>query len=54
MTTQIQNFIRLCKGNPVSTIKKALKFQKESNVNEMMRHYNVSNIDDLAVKISME
>lgn len=54
MTTQVQNFINLCRGNPVSTIKQALEFQKKSSVDEMMQHYDVSNIDDLAVRISME
>lgn len=54
MTTQVQNFINLCKGNPVSTIKQALKFQKKSSVDEMMQHYGVSSVDDLAVRISME
>lgn len=54
MTTQVQNFINLCKGNPVSTIKQALKLQKKSSVDEMMQHYGVSSVDDLAVRISME
>lgn len=53
-TTQIQNFINLCKGNSVSTIKQALKFQKKSNVDELMKHFDVSSVDDLAVRISME
>lgn len=52
MTTQIQNFINLCNGNPVSTVKQALKLQKKSNVDELMKHYNVSSVDDLALRIS--
>lgn len=54
MTTQVQNFINLCKGSPVSSIKQALKLQKKSNVDELMKHYGVSSVDDLAVRISME
>lgn len=54
MTTQVQNFINLCKGNPVSSIKKALEFQRKSSIDEMMQHYGVSSVDDLAVRISME
>lgn len=52
MTTQLQNFINLCRDNSVSTVKQALKLQKKSNVDEMMQHYNVSSVDDLALRIS--
>lgn len=54
MTTQAQNSINLYKGNPVSMIKLALKMQRKSIVDELKEHYEVSTIDDLAVRLSME
>ena len=54
MTTQAQNSINLYKGNPVSMIKQALKMQRTSIVDELKEHYEVSTVDDLAVRLSME
>lgn len=52
MTKQAQNFIELTKGNSVSQIISALKLVKQSVKNELMEHYNVSTIDELAFKLS--
>lgn len=53
MTKQAQNSINLYKGEPVSSIKQALSFQKQSIVEELKQHFNVSSIDDLAVRLSI-
>ena len=42
----------LTKGNNVSQIISALKLVKQSVKNELMEHYNVSTIDELAFKLS--
>lgn len=52
MTKQAQNFIGLVKGNSVSQIISALKLVKQSVKNELMEHYNVNTIDELAFKLS--
>lgn len=53
MTKQAENSLDLFKSQSVSTIKQALKFQKKSVVDELMEHCGVSNIDDLAVALSI-
>lgn len=53
MTKQAQNTINLFKGNPVSTIKMALKMQSSSIVSELKDHFNTQDIDELALKLSL-
>lgn len=53
MTTQAQNSINLYKGQPISSIKQALSIQKKSVVDELKQHFNVTNIDDLATRLSV-
>ena len=52
MTKQAQNSILLYKGQNLSSIKQALSMQKKSIVDELMAHFKVSNIDELALKLS--
>lgn len=52
MTTQAQNSIELYRGNPVSTILTALKFQKATIVNELKEHFGVNTLNALAEKLS--
>ena len=53
MTKQAQNSLKLFKGQRVSSIKMALGFQKESVVNELKEYFNVSNLDTLAMRLSI-
>ena len=52
LSNQAKNSINLYKGNPPSMIKQLLKNQKISVVEELERHYDVDNIDELAIKLS--
>lgn len=53
MTTQAQNSLNLYRGQNPSTIKRALSIQNKSVVEELKQHFNVSNLDDLAVRLSI-
>lgn len=53
MTSQAENSIGLYRGNNPDTIKRALKFQRTSVVDELKEHFNASNIDELAIKLSL-
>ncbi len=53
MTKQALNSINLYKGQDPSKIKQLLRIQNRSVVNELMEHYSASDIDELAVKLSM-
>lgn len=53
MTPQAENSIRLYRGNSTSTIETALKMQKKSVVDELMRHYNTLSTKELAIKLSI-
>ena len=52
MTQQALNSLELYKGNNPSTIERALAIQKSSVVNELKEHFGVSNIHELALKLS--
>ena len=54
MTKQAQNSINLFAGENPETIKKALKMQKKSIVSELIEHFNAKDINDLALKLSIE
>lgn len=54
MTKQAQNSIDLYIGEDIETVKKALKMQKKSVVSELMEHFNAKNIDELAIKLSIQ
>lgn len=54
MTSQAQNSIGLYAGQPVSSIKQGLKMQRQSVVKELMEHFGVETVEDLAVRLSME
>lgn len=53
MTTVAKNNIELCKGNNSETIKRLLKIQSKPIVKELMKIFEVDNIDDLAVKMML-
>jgi len=54
MTKQALNSINLYRGQDPSKIKQLLRIQNSSVVNELMEHYSASDIDELAVKLSMD
>lgn len=53
MSQQALNSLTLYKGNNPATIKQLLKIQKSSVVEELKQHFNVNDIDTLAVKLSI-
>lgn len=53
MTSQAANCLSLFLGANPSTIKQALRFQKASIVEELKNHFGESNLDSLAVRLSM-
>lgn len=53
MTSQARNSLVLYKGQNPATIKRALSMQKNSVVNELKEHFGVSDLDSLAVKLSI-
>ena len=53
MTQQAINSIGLYKGNNPATIEMALRMQRSSVVQELMEHFNASNIRELAIKLSI-
>ncbi len=53
MTSQALNSIDLYRGNDPKKIKMLLRIQKSSVVNELKEHFGASDIDDLAVKLSI-
>lgn len=53
MSPQAQNSLALYKGNPVSTIKTALKMQKASIVKELKEHFKIDDLDALALRLSI-
>lgn len=52
MTQQALNSLELYKDNNPSTIERALAIQKSSVVSELKEHFGVSNIHELALKLS--
>lgn len=53
MTKQALNSIELYKGANPSSIKQLLRIQSKSVVNELMEHFNASDISELAIKLSI-
>lgn len=53
MTSQAQNSINLYRGNNPSKIKMLLQIQNTSVVNELKAHFNASDLDELAIKLSL-
>lgn len=53
MTQQAENSIKLYRGNDPEKIKMLLRIQKSSVVDELMKHFHVSDIDSLSVKLSI-
>jgi len=53
MTSQALNSIELYRGNDPRTIERALSIQRKSVVDELMKHYNASNLSELAVRLSI-
>lgn len=53
MTEQALNSLELYKHQDPSKIKQLLMIQSISVVNELMEHVNASDIDELAVKLSV-
>lgn len=53
MTQQAKNCIDLFRGNDPATIKRALKMQRQSIVNELKDHYKANDIDDLAYRLAI-
>lgn len=53
MTPQATNCLSLFYGSNPATIKQALSMQKASIVEELKNHFGESNIDKLAVRLSL-
>lgn len=53
MTPQANNSLALYRGNSPATIKQALRIQRSSVVEELKQHFGATNIDDLAVRLSI-
>lgn len=53
MTSQAINCLQLYRGGNPSTIKQCLKLQKPSVLNELKNHFSVSDLDRLALCLSM-
>lgn len=52
MSKQAENFKNLVKGNPISSIVNGLKMLKSSVREELMKEYNASGVDALAIKLA--
>ncbi len=53
MTKQAQNSLVLYRGQNPATIKRALSIQRSSVVDELKRHFDMSDLDSLAIKLSI-
>lgn len=53
MTKQANNCLDLYRGGNPSTIKQLLQMQRSSVVNELKEHFGASDLDTLAVKLSL-
>lgn len=53
MTPQAKNCIELYRGGNPATIKQLLQSQKASVVEELKNHFGVSDLDKLAVRLSI-
>lgn len=53
MTKQAENSLNLYKGQNPTTIKQLLKMQKSSVISELKEHFGVSDLDSLAVRLSI-
>lgn len=53
MTQQALNSLELYRGNNPELIKKALRIQHSSVVEELKQHCKAKDLDDLAIKLSL-
>jgi hypothetical protein len=53
MSTQAKNFIDLCRGEAISSIKQALRFVSPKVKNEIKQHYGFSDEDHMAYALQM-
>lgn len=53
MTQQAMNSLDFYRGGNPETIKKLLRLQSNSVVNELKEHLHARGVDDLAIKLSM-
>lgn len=53
MTSQAKNSIDLYRGNDPEKIKQLLRIQRSSVVDELKEHFGASDIDELAIKLSL-
>lgn len=53
MSTQAKNFIDLCRGEAISSIKQALRFVSPKVKNEIKQHYGFSDDDHMANALQM-
>lgn len=53
MTQQATNCLALYRGGNPATIKQLLQVQKTSIVNELKNYFGVSDLDKLAVRLSL-
>ena len=52
LSKQAQNSLELFKGNPPSTIERALRIQRKEVVEELKEHFGVDGISELAAVIA--
>ena len=53
MSTQANNFIDLCRGEAISSIKQALRFVSPKVKNEIKQQYGFSDEDHMAYALQM-
>jgi hypothetical protein len=53
MSTQAKNFIDLCRGEAISSIKQALRFVSPRVKNEIRQHYGFSDDEHMAFALQM-
>ena len=53
MSTQAKNFIDLCRGEAISSIKQALRMVSPRVKNEIKQHYGFSDEDHMAYALQM-
>lgn len=51
MSKQSENFKKLVKGNPISSITTAINILQFSVRNELMKEFGVSTVEELAFKL---
>lgn len=53
MSKQTENFINLCRGGSISSIKQALRLVSPKVKNEIKQHYGISDEDHMAYALQM-